>query len=116
MAAGPSVCRELISRLIFVQTFASTPLLWRLAYLFQAMGFYFRPYAGRSQQDAHEFLGDLLNTLHEELCPYGRKIYRNMLGARQKGSSTALSASEGKKNSSSSSSIMSFFQSPSADR
>lgn len=35
---------------------------------------YFAAYGGSRQQDAHEFLGDLLNSLQEELCIYGRRF------------------------------------------
>lgn len=33
----------------------------------------FPPYGSMRQQDAHEFLGDLLNKLQEELFPYARR-------------------------------------------
>jgi len=33
----------------------------------------FPPYGSARQQDAHEFLGDLLNKLQEELFPYARR-------------------------------------------
>eukprot|EP00624_Nannochloropsis_granulata_P000351 evm.model.NODE_11327_length_113420_cov_67.305626.16 len=35
---------------------------------------YFAAYGGGWQQDAHEFMGDLLNSLQHELCLYGRRF------------------------------------------
>jgi hypothetical protein len=38
------------------------------------MARYFGEYGSRNQQDAHEFLGDVINTLQEELCPLARTL------------------------------------------
>ena len=50
----------------------------------RAMAAYFAPYGGSRQQDAHEFMGDMLNTLQEELCYYGRRFAAEQLLAQQK--------------------------------
>ena len=45
-----------------------------VSFSMQAMSHYFPVYRSRSQQDAHEFLGDVLNTLQQELLPYARRV------------------------------------------
>jgi len=44
---------------------------------------YFAAYGGSRQQDAHEFLGDLLNSLQEELCLYGRRFAAQKIQAER---------------------------------
>jgi ubiquitin C-terminal hydrolase len=52
--------------------------------LCQAMASYFRAYGSSGQQDAHEFLGDLLNSLQEELFPFARRLAAARLAAAPK--------------------------------
>lgn len=54
-----------------------TTFLWHVS--IQAMARYYGEYGSRNQQDAHEFLGDVINTLQEELCPLARTLAASYL-------------------------------------